>query len=116
MKNEDGSSVLWIYQEKLVSVPPRYRWKLLPVFLPEQEAGLTLIERGEFKRPLVKTVKRHFGSRVTLYGGRKGFSDLMLSLGQDFINISQWMGHSSIQRTWKSYKSRLIVHHHSSAA
>lgn len=53
---------------------------------------------------------RYFGPGVTLYAGRKGFSDLMLSRGQSFENISIWMGHSTLQRTWRSYKSRRKFH------
>ena len=59
MRSLGSAPVLWIYQEKLISVPPRYRWKLLPAFLPEQHQALELIESAQFKRPLVKTIKRH---------------------------------------------------------
>lgn len=110
-KRPDGKYELWVFQTKLTSLPNRYRWKLIPLFLREHKKALKIIKTGDFQRPLVKTIKRHFGSHTTLYGGRKGFVDLMLSLGQDFVNISQWMGHSSIERTWRSYKSRLLVHH-----
>src|SRR5262249_21227731 len=66
----DGTPVVWIYQTKLTAVPPRYRWKLIPLFLKEQRAALSIIASGKFKRPLVKTAKRYFGPHVTLYGGR----------------------------------------------
>ena len=107
----DGTMILWVYQTKLVSVPPRYRWKLIPIIFKEQKLALDIIQSKIFQRPLVKTVKRYFGVNTTLYGGRKGFSDLMLSQKQEFIHISQWMGHSSIERTWRNYKSRLITHY-----
>jgi hypothetical protein len=45
-----------------------------------------------------------------LYGGRKGFVDLMLSKEQTFENISVWMGHSTLDRTWRSYKQRRKFH------
>jgi hypothetical protein len=64
-----------------------------------------------FARPNVKIVKKYFGPDTTLYGGRKGFTDLMLAHQQNFINISQWMGHSSIERAWRNYKSKTIVHY-----
>jgi hypothetical protein len=69
-----------------------------------------LLESGIFKRPILKTVRRHFGARVDLYGGRKEFPDLMLSLGHSLENISIWMGHSTLDRTWRSYKSRRRFH------
>ena len=35
-KAPDGTLILWIYQTKLTSVPPRYRWKLIPLIFKEQ--------------------------------------------------------------------------------
>ncbi len=111
LRTQEGQSILWIYQTKLASIAPRYRWKLIPLIFSEQKKTVKIIKSGDFERPLVKTVKRYLGSRIMLYGGRKGFTDLMLSRGQNFVDISQWMGHSTIQRTWGSYKSRRIVHY-----
>ncbi len=110
-KNIGGAPTLWVYQTKLVSVPPRYRWKLIPIIFKEQKEALKIIRSKNFRRPIAKIIKKYFGPHTTLYGGRKGFTDLMLSNHQDFIHISQWMGHSSIERTWRNYKSRTIVHH-----
>ncbi|MBI5139815.1 hypothetical protein HZA26_04410 [Candidatus Nomurabacteria bacterium] len=110
-KLSKNSALLWVYQTKLVSVPPRYRWKLIPIVFRGQANAVKIIESGLFKRPLNKTVRYHFGKHTTLYGGRKGFTDLMLDHQQQLENISQWMGHSSIERTWKNYKSRLITHY-----
>lgn len=107
----NGTLILWIYQTKLMAVSPRHRWKLIPIIFREQKLGLKIIRDKFFERPRIRTVKRHFGFRTTLYGGRKGFTDLMLAHEQNFIHISQWMGHSSIDRTWRSYKSRRIVHY-----
>jgi hypothetical protein len=77
----------------------------------QTEQGLrSTVESSYFRRPLTKTMRKHFGHGVTLYAGRKGFSDLMLSKNQSFENISVWMGHSSLQRTWKSYKQRRKFH------
>jgi hypothetical protein len=58
----------------------------------------------------MKTMHFHFGKGITLYGGRKGFTDLMLSKNQSLENICVWMGHSTLQRTWTSYKSRRYFH------
>ncbi len=107
---DDGTPVLWVFQTKLVSVPPRFRWKLIPLFLDEQKRALEIIQSDIFDRPRTKLVKLHFGSNTTLYGGRKDFTDLMLSLHQNLENVSQWLGHSSIDRTWKHYKSKVAVH------
>ena len=110
-KLSKNSSLLWVFQTKLISVPPRYRWKLIPLVFEGQAQALKIIESGCFKRPLSKTVRHHFVSHTTLYGGRKGFTDLMLGHEQRLENISQWMGHSSIERTWRSYKSRCVTHY-----
>ena len=63
-----------------------------------------------FKRPLRKALRKYFGAGVTLYAGRKGFTDLMLSKKHSIENISVCMGHSSLQRTWRSYKNRKKFH------
>ena len=61
-----------------------------------------------FKRPLVKTIRKYFGDGHDCYGGRKGFVDLMLSKKQTLENISIWMEHSTLDRTWRSYKNKRI--------
>jgi len=48
----------------------------------------------------------HFGRGYDLYSGRKGFTDLMLTKGQSLENISIWLGHSHISRTWASYRDK----------
>lgn len=106
----DGPHIVWIYQTKLTSRPPWQRWKLIPIIFYEQLECLEIIRSKNFKRPLSKTIKHWFGLETSLYGGRKGFTDLMLDRDQSFFNISQWMGHSSIERTWRHYKNRLVVH------
>jgi hypothetical protein len=106
----NGRKILWVFQTKIIALPPEDRWKPIPIIFPEQELALKIIELKKFKRPLLATMKRHFGKGYILYAGRKGFSDLMLSRGQNFENISVWMGHSTLQRTWKSYKNRKKFH------
>jgi integrase len=73
------------------------------IILKEQRRLLTVIEHGEFERPCGKTIKKYFGGDTRAYGGRKGFVDLMLRRGQSIENISQWLGHRSIERTWANY-------------
>lgn len=106
-----GNPILWIYQTKLVSVPPRYRWKLIPIIFEEKAEALCIIQSRLHKRPPTKTMKKLFGPNTTHFGARKGFTDLMLSNNQDFVHITQWMGHSSIERTWKNYKSKRVTHY-----
>jgi len=106
----NGRKVLWVYQTKIIALPVEDRWKPIPLLYPEQEKAVDIIFSKNFKRPLVKTVKQHFGEETALYGGRKGFTDLMLSKGNTLENISVWMGHSTINRTWKSYKNRQKYH------
>ncbi len=105
-----GKKILWVFQTKIIALPVEERWKPIPIIFSEQKFAVRIIESGNFKRPLMKTVIKNFGKGTTTYGGRKGFTDLMLSKNQAFENISVWMGHSSLQRTWKSYKSRRRFH------
>lgn len=105
-----GRKILWVFQTKIIALPPEDRWKPIPIIFEQQEFALRIIESGNFRRPLTKTIRKYFGKGTTLYGGRKGFSDLMLSKGQAFENISIWMGHSTLDRTWKSYKRRRKFH------
>ncbi len=108
-KLSTGKIVLWVYQTKIISLPPSERWKLIPALFDEQEFALRTIESGVFKRPLVKTIKKHVGPEVSTYGGRKGFTDLMLEKGFSLEAISQWMGHTTINRTWRHYKNRTNI-------
>ncbi|MBI3555219.1 MAG: hypothetical protein HY074_03010 [Deltaproteobacteria bacterium] len=102
--------VLMVYQSKLTSLQSEKRWKSIPVVYPEQEVALEYVKSGRFARPLAKTLKRTFPStRITLYGGRKGFTDLMLERGQALEAVSSWLGHATIERTWRSYKRRDVV-------
>ena len=105
-----GRKILWVLQTKIIAVPFEDRWKPIPLLFDEQFFALKIIESGNFKRPLVKTMRKHFDQGVTLYGGRKGFTDFMLSKGQSLENISIWMGHSTLSRTWRSYKNRRQFH------
>jgi hypothetical protein len=80
------------------------------VLFSDQMRALQMLKSEEFRRPLLKTMRSKFGEGVSLYGGRKGFPDLMLSLEQKIENISVWMGHSTIDRTWRSYKDKKRFH------
>jgi integrase len=94
-----------VYQPKLVSLPKPKRWKTIPLGEPEQIQAIEYYKLYGLKRPLAKTLKRHADlPNITCYAGRKGFADLMLQRGHSFINISLWMGHQTVDRTWKNYK------------
>lgn len=101
-----GTRVLWAFQSKLVTLPPEDRWKAIPLIYDEQRFALRMIEARSHERPLVKTIQRYFGDGISLYGGRNGFADLMLECGHSIEAISQWMGHATIARTWRTYKNR----------
>jgi len=103
--------LLKIYQTKLINVPPDKRWKTIPRIYPEQKKCKAIVESSEFRRPLTRRVSKHLGDRIKLNAGRKGFVDLMISRGQDIFDISQWLGHWTVKRTWFDYKNRNEVHY-----
>ncbi len=109
MEETDGMKVLLVYQSKLSGIPRDKRWKYIPLFFKEQLKALEIINSGEFKRPLVKTVRLHLGQGVTCYGGRKGFVDLMLKKGRKFTEVSVWLGHQTLDQTFKAYKDKKKV-------
>lgn len=98
--------VLWVYQSKLVHVEKEKRWKPIPVYFEEQKQALKLIESGDYKRPLNKTLKRFFTAKIETYSPRKGFTDLMLEKGFGLEDISTFLGHADISMTWKHYKNK----------
>lgn len=103
-----GRKVLWVFQTKIIALPPEDRWKPIPILFDEQHFALKIIENRNFKRPLTKTIRHHFGDGHDCYAGRKGFVDLMLSKKQTLENISIWMGHSTMDRTWRNYKNKRV--------
>lgn len=105
------TKVLAVYQSKLTGVAKSKRWKYIPLFHKEMKASLEDLQNSRLSKPLVKTIKKALPKveGVGLYSGRKGFTDLMLSLGQNLEDIASWLGHSSIERTWKHYKAKDVV-------
>jgi integrase len=105
--NDLGVEVLSVYQPKLVTIEREKRWKRIPVFLPKQKLVLAYIMEGGLKTPLYKKMSEVFtGKRITLYGGRKNFEDLMKTHGQQITDIAQWLGHQTIERTWTKYRNK----------
>lgn len=105
-----GRKLLWVFQTKIIALPPEDRWKPIPILFDEQHFALKIISDKNFKRPITKTIRKHIGNGHDSYGGRKGFVDLMLSKSQTLENISIWMGHGTLSRTWRSYKNKKLYH------
>lgn len=104
-----GVKILEVYQSKLTSIDEQDRWKLIPVIFDEQEQALDYIKLGA-KRPRSYHITEASRGAYTLYAGRKGFTDWMLEQGQSLEDISAWLGHKSIERTWRHYKDKNKVH------
>lgn len=98
--------VLYVYQSKLVSVQKDKRWKPIPIYFEEQREAFKLILSGRFNRPLNKTLKNIFNTKIESYSCRKGFTDLMLDKGFQLEDISIFLGHADISMTWKHYKNK----------
>lgn len=102
-------TVLLVYQNKLRNLPEAKRWKVIPIVEPEQKECLEIITQQAFKRPLNKTLKRLFSTKgIDTYSPRKGFTDLFLNRGYELEDISVFLGHSSIETTWRHYKNKLV--------
>jgi integrase len=102
--------ILQVYQSKLTAVSKEKRYKHIPALFAEQRELLSTLTAIPLKRPLIKTLRNAFPSkRITLYSGRKGFVDLMLDRGQILEDISNWLGHTSIETTWKNYRNKLRI-------
>jgi hypothetical protein len=104
----EKTSVAHIYQSKLTGISRDKRWKQIPLIFPEQLKCLEMIKSEQFKAPPLKKLHEVFKG-ITKYGGRKGFVDLMLDRGQILEDISMWLGHQSIERTWAKYRNRKRV-------
>lgn len=108
--SESELEVLWVYQPKLVALKKDQRWKRIPLIYPEQRDAVEYIKAGTLDQPLNKTLQSLTDiETLGSYSGRKGFTDLMLELGQDFVNVSLWLGHSNIDQTYKNYKDKKKV-------
>lgn len=100
---KEGVDILCVYQSKLKKLPRDKRWKRIPMVEPEQVGMKELIESKKFEKPLVKTVQRYLSEQYTCYAGRKGFEKLMTSRNHEFVNISRWLGHQDLNRTFRDY-------------
>lgn len=100
--------VLRVYQGKLKNLPEKMRWKVIPIYEPEQVEAIEIIKSGNFDKPLNKTLRRFFGAGIETYSCRKGFTDLLLSRQYQLEDISIFMGHQGIETTWRFYKNKFV--------
>ncbi|WP_374028341.1 hypothetical protein ACES2J_08390 [Bdellovibrio bacteriovorus] len=100
------SQVIMIYQSKLTSIPKDKRWKPVPIFFKEQEQALAYVQQGNFKRPLAKTLRKYIAEGIDNYSPRKAFTDLMLEKGVSLEDAAIFLGHRSIETTWRHYKDK----------
>ena len=99
--------VLFVYQNKLKNLPESKRWKIIPIYEKEQIEAWSIIQSGAFQKPLNKTLKRLFRIEdIGAYSPRKGFTDLMLERKYELEDISTFLGHTSIEMTWRHYKNK----------
>lgn len=85
-----------IYQPKV------RQWKELPFEFEEQKEAVDLWQEG-VERPLAKTLSNALKKNCKLYAGRKGFPVYAWEQGKDFVEVASWMGHASIERTYRDY-------------
>ncbi len=109
LEEVESVPVLCVYQSKLITLPEEKRWKKIPCFTEQQKAVLSIIESGNFKKPIYQKMRQIYKGVITHYGGRKGFISLMRDLGQDYVDISAWLGHQSTETTYRHYTDKQEV-------
>lgn len=100
-----GEKRLYVFQPKNEGDEDK-EWKYIPCQQPEQVEGLKLVGK-ELKRPSQFKMFDRFGGTITLYGGRQGFVKLMKFFQAEYHQISQWLGHAELDRTYRDYTKRL---------
>lgn len=98
-----GIQLLVIYQKKLVMLKKDARYKRIPLLQPEQVEALALLRSGNYKLPLMTTMKRVFGKGFGVYSGRQGFTPMMLKFGYPLEVVSRWLGHAKVNMTEEHY-------------
>ncbi len=103
-----GKNSVKIFQAKLVSLPRPKRFKEVAITHPFQKAAYTIIKSDvNLSAPSVYKLKKILGEGYKQYSFRKGYVEIMINLGEPIERISLDLGHSSIERTWKSYRKRI---------
>ncbi|WP_413292320.1 hypothetical protein ACLSU7_13025 [Bdellovibrio sp. HCB185ZH] len=108
--DKNGIQFLKVFQQKLIHLEPKDRWKSIPILYDQQVLAIEFL-RSSIARPLTKTIHNFVGPRFGNYAGRKGFLDWLLSMGQKFENISMYLGHTSLDRSLRSYKKKGVVYY-----
>jgi hypothetical protein len=103
-----GKNTVKIYQSKLVSLPRHLRFKEVAIKHTFQKDAYHIIKSNKsLIAPSIYMLKKVLGDEYGLYSFRKGYTDIMLGLSESMERISMDLGHSSIDRTWKSYRKRI---------
>lgn len=119
-QKENGVEVLVVEQTKTVfDSADREKEKYIPVLCEEQAECLEKIMDGKLKRPspkwihkMAKDPKKKYKNheKYDCYSPRKGATDYWLvELKQTLENCALFLGHRSIETTWKHYKNKTKV-------
>lgn len=114
---ENGVEILLVEQTKTVfDSSERDKSKRIPILCQEQADCLEKIQEGLMKRPNPKWInkmakspqkKYHRHEKYDCYSPRKGATDYWLTeLNQSLENCAMFLGHRSIETTWKHYKNK----------
>lgn len=101
--------VLRVFMPKIVTEDENDSWKLIPLLYFEQKACAEYMKAGDLERPSLAKLHAAFGKGTGVYGGRKGFQDLMKLKGHDDLVIADWMGHLDVKTTRRSYRNKMRV-------
>jgi integrase len=107
--DENGVTIVIVYQSKLVHLKREDRYKRIPVQVELQKEALKLWQLGGVERPKTTEIQSAVGPEYHLYAGRKGFEMWMSDLGETIDNISFYLGHRSLKRTLDHYKNKKIT-------
>jgi hypothetical protein len=62
----NSREIVWVFQTKLIVLPPDDPCKPIPVVSEEQKTPLEILRVLNFKRPLMKMIQYHYGDEVDL--------------------------------------------------
>ncbi len=105
-----GKNSVKIYQSKLTSLPRNKRYKEVMITHPFQKDALSIYKADmPLVKPTIVMIRKVLGDEYGLYSFRKGYTDIMITLGESIERISMDLGHNSIETTWKSYRKRITA-------
>ena len=108
IETHNNTTVLAVFQHKLVRLPIDQRWKFIPILFQEQEEAIRIIKTVNYKTPSLSVVKKYINDQTTLRGGRKGFIALMYERGQFPKHVAyRWLGHKNMRTTDNFYTQAL---------